>query len=181
VLGRARNAIAGALGLAPVPETHHVALSQPGASFVTLHDARGELRGCIGRLEASPRLEDDLRRNAAAAAFDDPRFTPLRVDEWAGLQIEVSLLDTPQPLAPAFQRADALRQLRPQVDGVILAWRGRRATFLPQVWAQLPQPESFLAALLRKAGLAADFWAVDLQLWRYGVRHFVCRPGGLAP
>ena len=65
-----------------------------------------------------------------------------------------------------------MRQLRPGVDGVILAWRGRRATFLPQVWAELPEPEDFCAALWRKAGLPAGFWAEDLRLSRYTVRHF---------
>ncbi|MDH4051869.1 MAG: AmmeMemoRadiSam system protein B [Rubrivivax sp.] len=172
LLSRARNTIATALGLAAEPEPPHADLSRPGATFVTLHDAQGELRGCIGRLEPVAPLEDDVRRNAAAAAFDDPRFAPLRSHEWAGLRIEVSLLDAPEPMAPARTRAQALSQLQPHADGVILAWRGRRATFLPQVWGQLPQPEAFMAALLRKAGLAPDFWAEDLQLWRYGVRHF---------
>ncbi len=139
---------------------------------MTLHDARGELRGCIGRLEAVASLEDDVRRNAVAAAFDDPRFDPLQAHEWQHLRVEVSLLEAPQPLPAARTRVEALRHLRPHVDGVILEWRGRRATFLPQVWQQLPEPQDFIAALLRKAGLAADFWADDLRLHRYRVRHF---------
>ena len=172
LLSRARNSIAAALGLAREPETAHPKLAAVGATFVTLRDARGELRGCIGRLEAVATLEEDVRRNAAAAAFGDPRFDPLQAHEWPGLRIEVSLLEPPEPLPPARTREDALRQLRPHVDGVIVDWRGRSATFLPQVWQQLPEPEAFLAALLRKAGLAADFWAEDLRLRRYRVRHF---------
>jgi len=172
LLSRARNSIAAALGLAREPEAAHPKLAAVGATFVTLRDARGELRGCIGRLEAVATLEEDVRRNAAAAAFGDPRFDPLQVHEWSGLRIEVSLLEPPEPLPDVRTRDEALRQLRPHVDGVIVDWRGRSATFLPQVWQQLPEPEVFLAALLRKAGLAADFWAEDLRLRRYRVRHF---------
>ena len=176
LLSRARNTIAAALGLAREPEPHHSALAQAAATFVTLRDANGELRGCIGRLEAAGRLDDDVRHNAAAAAFDDPRFDPLQVHEWDSLQVEVSLLAPAEPLPAARTRAEALRHLRPHVDGVILEWRGRRATFLPQVWEQLPQPQDFFAALLRKAGLPADFWAADVRLQRYSVRKFACRP-----
>jgi AmmeMemoRadiSam system protein A len=115
-----------------------------------------------------------VRRNAAAAAFDDPRFGPLQAEEWHGLQIEVSLLAPAEPLPPSRTRAEALRHLRPHVDGVILQWRGRHATFLPQVWQQLPEPEDFLAALLHKAGLPGEFWHEELTLQRYRVRHFSC-------
>jgi AmmeMemoRadiSam system protein B/AmmeMemoRadiSam system protein A len=179
LLSRARNAIAAGLGLAREPEPHHPSLTRAGATFVTLRDAAGELRGCIGRLEAVRQLDDDVRHNAAAAAFDDPRFDPLQAHEWASLQVEVSLLAAAEPLPAVRTRADALRQLRPHVDGVILEWRGRRATFLPQVWEQLPEARDFFAALLRKAGLPADFWAEDLRLLRYSVRKFE-RPPVLA-
>jgi AmmeMemoRadiSam system protein A len=113
-----------------------------------------------------------VRRNAAAAAFGDPRFAPLRVEEWSRLAIEVSLLGPPEPLPSTASRDAMLRQLQPHVDGVILEWRGHRSTFLPQVWQQLPEPAQFLAALLQKAGLPSDFWAADLQLKRYRVRHY---------
>jgi len=174
LLSRARNSIAEALGLARQPEPEHPALAHAGATFVTLHSANGDLRGCIGRLEAVAPLEEDVRRNAAAAAFGDPRFDPLRAHEWEGLRIEVSLLDAPEPLPATSTRAEALRHLRPGVDGVILEWYERRATFLPQVWQQLPEPEDFLSALLHKAGLPRDFWAADLKLRRYRVAHFQC-------
>ncbi|MFP5397487.1 MAG: AmmeMemoRadiSam system protein B [Gammaproteobacteria bacterium] len=167
---RARNAIHGALALARVDEPKHDALQRPGATFVTLQRG-GELRGCIGSLEAWRRLDDDVRRNAHAAAFRDPRFAPLQRHEVDALRIEVSLIGASHALA-ARSEAEALQALRPGVDGVILEWRGRRATFLPQVWEQLPQPHVFLAALKRKAGLAGEFWAADLRIARYGVRKF---------
>lgn len=167
---RARNTIHGALGLPTVDEPHHDALQRPGATFVTLQHG-GDLRGCIGSLAAWRRLDDDVRHNAHAAAFRDPRFAPLQRDAVDGLSIEVSLIGASHVLA-ARSEAEALQALRPGVDGVILEWRGRRATFLPQVWEQLPQPDAFLAALKRKAGLAGEFWAADLRIARYGVRKF---------
>lgn len=174
LLSRARNAIRRELGLpADEAEPPHPALQAPGATFVTLHDARGALRGCIGSLQAWRALEEDVRRNAEGAAFRDTRFRPLSRAEWqAGLQVEVSLLDAPQPLPPVQTEAQALALLKPGLDGLILNWHGHRATFLPQVWAQLPEPAAFLAALKRKAGLAEDFWAGDVELQRYGVRSF---------
>ncbi len=172
LLSRARNSIATALGFTREPEPHHPALPRTGATFVTLRDATGALRGCIGCLEASGRLDDDVRRNAARAAFEDPRFLPLQAHEWHGLQVGVSLLGPSQLLPPARTRFEALSQLQPHVDGVILEWQGRRSTFLPQVWEQLPTAEGFISALLEKAGLSPGFWAEDLRLHRYRVRHF---------
>jgi AmmeMemoRadiSam system protein A len=171
----ARQTIAQALGL-PAPLTDatpdHPALRRPGATFVTLHGADGRLRGCVGRLEATRALGDDVRANARAAAFDDSRFAPLRSHEWPGLRVEVSLLDPAEPLA-ARSEAEAVAELRPGIDGVIFEWRGVRATLLPQVWRQLPDAAGFIAALKRKAGLAADFWAADVRLSRYRVQRFV--------
>ncbi len=173
LLAAARQQIAAHLGLTvgKSPLAAPTALHQPGATFVTLHDEQGQLRGCVGRLEASRSLIDDVRSNAVAAAFHDSRFMPLVAEEWPGLQIEVSVLTPAQPL-PARDESDALAALRPGVDGVTLEWHGRHATLLPQVWAQCPQPTQFMAALKHKAGLAADFWAPDLQLSRYQVRSF---------
>lgn len=182
LVGAARGAIARALALpeGPGARADHPAFDAPGATFVTLHDARGDLRGCIGRLEAVRPLGEDVRANARAAAFDDPRFAPLRAHEWAGLQVEVSLLDPARAL-PVRDEAQALAALRPGIDGVVLEWRRARATFLPQVWSQLPEPREFLAALKRKAGLAADFWAADLRLARYAVRRWSDADFTLAP
>lgn len=170
----ARQTIADQLGLAGKgfsTPPDHPALKKPGATFVTLHDAEGELRGCIGRLEACRPLGEDVSANAYAAAFQDPRFVPLRAQEWPGIRIEVSLLDAPEPLG-VHSEAEALARLRPGVDGVIFEWQSHRATFLPQVWEQLPDPAAFMSALKRKAGLAPDFWADDVRLSRYQVRSF---------
>ncbi|MEJ6001534.1 AmmeMemoRadiSam system protein B [Paucibacter soli] len=170
LLARARNAIAGELGLPLRAEPWHPRLERPGACFVTLH-AHGSLRGCIGNLEADEALKQALPARARAAAFEDPRFAPLTASEWPHLDIEISLLSPAEPM-PARSLEQACAQLRPGVDGLVLSWRGRRATFLPQVWAQLPLPLDFLRALRQKAGLAADFWAEDLQLARYQVQRF---------
>jgi AmmeMemoRadiSam system protein B/AmmeMemoRadiSam system protein A len=170
LLARARNAIADALGLPTGPEPGHHALDEPGATFVTLRRG-GELRGCIGTLEARRPLAHDVRMHALAAAFRDHRFAPLAAWEFDALEIEVSLLGASEPIAASSQ-AEALRALQPGVDGVVLEYRGRHATFLPQVWEQLPAPADFLAALKRKAGLPEDFWAEALRLARYRVRKF---------
>jgi len=170
----ARRAIAETLGVQhpeAAIETDHPALARPGASFVTLHGADGCLRGCIGRLQAVRPLIEDVRANARAAAFHDNRFAPLRTHEWPGLQVEVSVLGEAEPLAVASE-AEALAVLRPGVDGVILQWRHAQATFLPQVWQQLPEAGAFLAALKHKAGLAAEFWSAEVRLSRYRVRSF---------
>ena len=168
----ARGAIANGLGLASVPvKRHHLPwLLQPGASFVTL-TKDGELRGCIGSLQATRPLGQDVASNARAAAFDDPRFPKLTRDEWARCAVEVSLLSTPKPIRFA-DEADLLAQIRAGEDGLILELDGRRATFLPQVWADLPDKRQFLAALLRKAELPADTRLAHCRLWRYRVAKF---------
>jgi AmmeMemoRadiSam system protein A len=163
----ARNTIGERFGLTPQPLVEPPEWRQPGASFVTLTQ-RGQLRGCIGSLEAHRPLAEDVAANACAAAFRDPRFKPLTADELAHTRVEVSLLTPAQPL-PCRDEADALAQLQPHIDGVILSAGRHRATFLPQVWEQLPDPAAFLAQLKRKAGLAADYWSPDLRLERYTV------------
>ena len=168
LLVRARNAIGAEFGVAPQPEPPHPRLAKPGASFVTLTRG-GELRGCIGSLEAWRPLDEDVRENARAAAFRDPRFPPLAAAEFATTRVEVSLLSPAVPMEVASE-ADAVRQLRPGIDGVILEYDGRRGTFLPQVWETLTEPNLFLAHLRQKAGLPADFWAPGIQLRRYEVR-----------
>jgi AmmeMemoRadiSam system protein A len=168
LLIRARNAIAAEFGAATVAEPDDPALVQPGATFVTLTQ-EGHLRGCIGSLEARRPLDADVRANARAAAFADPRFSPLRPAELPHTRVEVSLLS---PAAPIEFRDedDAVSQLRPGLDGVILEWNGRRGTFLPQVWDNLHEPQLFLNLLKQKAGLPAEFWAPDVKLYRYEVQ-----------
>ena len=167
----ARAAIERALGL-PAAYTMQAAwLERKAAVFVTLTTADGALRGCIGSLEAHRALKDDIAENAVAAALRDPRFAPLRVNELDALRIEVSLL-TPAEQMQFAGEADALAQLRPHQDGLIFAAAGRRSTFLPQVWEQMPAPREFLAQLKLKAGLTRDYWGADVKLWRYGVAKF---------
>ena len=146
------------------------ALQAAGATFVTL-ERQGQLRGCIGTLVAHRPLVVDVVENAFAAAFRDPRFAPLRADELADLSLHISLL-TP-PVAMQFDsEADLLAQLRPGEDGLILSDGGRRGTFLPSVWAQLPDPLQFLRHLKQKAGLPADYWSPTLQVSRYRTEIF---------
>lgn len=142
-------------------------LADHGACFVTLTQ-HGELRGCIGTLEAHRPLLQDVKANAVAAAFRDPRFSPLTHAELPHIAVEVSLLTPPQPMAFRDEK-DALAQLRPDQDGVIFQFAHFRSTFLPQVWEQLPTPHTFMAHLKYKAGLPADFWSPAIKLFRYSV------------
>ena len=167
LLAQARNAIAADLGLAAATAPELEEMRQPAASFVTLTKT-GQLRGCIGSLEARRSLRDDVRANACAAAFRDPRFPPLSPEEFAQVRVEVSLLTAPQPMTASGEE-DALRQLRPGIDGLIFAVGSHRSTFLPQVWEYLPLPQQFLAQLKIKAGLPPDFWSPEVKLWRYQV------------
>lgn len=170
LLTLARNAIASrfAQPTHPLEDSHAAELAAPGATFVTLTQ-HGRLRGCIGSLEAWRPLRQDVQENALAAAFRDPRFEPLGADELAVTRVEVSLLTPAEPMSFTSE-ADALAQLRPGIDGVIFSVGGRRATFLPQVWEQLPTPELFMAHLKQKAGVPADYWNAAVRLERYAVR-----------
>ena len=149
-------------------------LEEPGATFVTL-TLNGQLRGCIGSLEAHRALIDDVRHNAVAAAFSDPRLDPLSKQEFADVLVDVSLLSKPEPIFFSSEQ-DALAQLHPGKDGVILEYGHHRATYLPQVWAQLTDPQTFIAHLKNKAGLPQDFWSNDIRLSRYTVQKW--REGG---
>jgi AmmeMemoRadiSam system protein A len=140
------------------------------ASFVTLN-IHGRLRGCIGMLEAVRSLVADVAANAWAAAFRDPRFPPLREEEYGALEIHISVLNPAERMTFQSQQ-DLLSQIRPHVDGLILVEGGRRGTFLPSVWEQLPRPEQFLAHLKRKAGLPEDYWSDTLQVYRYTTESF---------
>ncbi|HET7833641.1 MAG TPA: AmmeMemoRadiSam system protein B [Gallionella sp.] len=163
----ARNSIAEQFGTKRSATSQADWLQQPGATFVTL-TLDGELRGCIGSLQPHRPLAEDVYHNAAAAAFHDPRFPPLTAEEFADVQVEVSLLTEPQPLGFA-DEADALAQLCPGVDGIVFEYGRYRSTFLPQVWEHFPKPRDFLAMLKRKAGLPDNFWADGVRLQRYHV------------
>lgn len=168
LLTLARHAIADELGIERAADPQHATLLQPGATFVTLTE-NGQLRGCIGTLEAHRPLGEDVRANARAAAFRDPRFAPLSRDEFTKVRVEVSLL-TPAQEMSFTDEEDALRQLHPGIDGVILVAGQRRATFLPQVWESLSEPRQFMAELKYKAGLPSGYWNNDVKLSRYTVQ-----------
>jgi AmmeMemoRadiSam system protein B/AmmeMemoRadiSam system protein A len=142
-------------------------LRQAGATFVTL-TREGELRGCIGTLQAARPLGVDVAENAVAAAFRDPRFAPVTRDEWPLIRTEVSLLSAPKPIRFG-DEGDLLAQIRAGEDGLILECDGRRATFLPQVWESLPEKVMFLRELVRKAGLPSDTRLGRCTVSRYKV------------
>jgi AmmeMemoRadiSam system protein A len=145
-------------------------------TFVTL-TIDGQLRGCIGNLTSNEPLTSGVRRNAINAAFHDPRFSPLGASplgasELDRISIEVSILSEPRPLYYR-EASDLLKKLRPHIDGVILRKDPASATFLPQVWEQLPQPQDFLTHLCLKAGLASDAWQhSELEVSTYQVQYF---------
>ena len=142
-------------------------LQEHRACFITLTQ-HGQLRGCIGTLEAHRSLLTDVKANALAAAFHDPRFAPLTKSELDYTEVEVSLLSIMQDMVFANEQ-DALEQLRPQVDGIVFEYGRYRSTFLPQVWEQLPDPVEFIAHLKHKAGLHPRFWDDGVRLYRYTV------------
>jgi AmmeMemoRadiSam system protein A len=149
----------------------HPWLAEPGAAFVTLNEHR-QLRGCIGSIIAHQPLIDDVIHNAQAAAFSDPRFPPLRPEEFDQLEIEISLLTPPREL-PYTDIEDLRRKIRPGIDGVILRLGNRQATYLPSVWEQLPDFDSFFATLCQKAGLAPDCLAAHPVIYTYQAEKIV--------
>lgn len=131
------------------PQTNNEKFLKERGVFVTLHKS-GELRGCIGNIKPVKPLIEGVRDNALAAAFDDPRFLPLTKEELSEIDIEISILTKPQPAT--------LEQIRPGKDGVVLENGGLTATFLPQVWEDLPEKKDFLSHLCQKAGLDVNSW-----------------------
>jgi AmmeMemoRadiSam system protein A len=145
-------------------------LCAPGASFVTL-ERKGQLRGCIGTLDARRPLYLDVVRNAVRA-MADPRLPPVTVTDWPELEVKVAVLTEPAPIAAT--GLDALAaELRPGVDGLLLVEEPRRATFLPAVWAKLPEPRRFIEALLAKGGWAV--WSDGIRAFRYASIDFADR------
>jgi len=143
----------------------------PCGTFVTLK-IEGRLRGCIGNLTSTETVLEGVRRNSINAALHDPRFSPLSQDELRQSRIEVSILSEPQPLAHSGGQ-DLIKKLHPHVDGLIIRKGHASATFLPQVWEQLPDPEDFLTHLCLKAGLPSDEWKnADLKVSTYQVQYF---------
>lgn len=146
-------------------------LSEPGATFVTLTKNQ-ELRGCIGSLEATRSLVEDVRVHTVAAALEDYRFPPVQESELSQISIEISRLTTPQKIY--YQHPDEiLSQIRPGIDGVVIKKDIRRATFLPQVWEKVPEVELFLEMLCRKMGGSPDCWrGSSVEIFTYQVEKF---------
>jgi AmmeMemoRadiSam system protein A len=175
----ARAAIARPLGGTVAAPEDATWLGEPGATFVTLKKS-GALRGCIGSLAARRPLLVDVKSNAVAAAFRDPRFPAVSYAELDEIRVEVSLL-SPMQAIDFTSEDDALSRLRPFEDGVVLEYGLARGTFLPQVWEDLPDPAKFLSELKRKAGLASSFWAQEVRLFRYTVSKWSETEAATAP
>ncbi len=141
--------------------------------FVTLHK-HGELRGCIGNICPDKSLYEAVKENALNAAFHDPRFPILKKEELKEIELEISILSIPQKVAFK-EPKELIQKLRPEIDGVILEKKGHQATFLPQVWEQLPDPFEFLQHLSWKAGLGPDAWK-DAAIYTYQAEVFSEEP-----
>jgi AmmeMemoRadiSam system protein A len=152
------------------PETFTPPLRAERACFVTLNHG-GMLRGCIGHLEATLPLVEDVAENAFSAAFRDSRFPPLSEGEYHDLEIHISVLTPAEPLS-FDSEIDLIGQIRPFQDGLILVEGIHRGTFLPSVWEQLPEPRDFLRHLKQKAGLPTDYWSQSLMAFRYETESF---------
>jgi AmmeMemoRadiSam system protein B/AmmeMemoRadiSam system protein A len=140
-------------------------------TFVTLKK-KGRLRGCIGNLLPNGTVWDGVQQNTINAALNDPRFAPLKITELDQVTISISILSAPQPLMYS-DSDDLLNKLQVDVDGVIIQKGAAQATFLPQVWAQLPDPEQFLGHLCLKAGLPQAAWRqADLNVYTYQAQYF---------
>ena len=163
----ARASISSALDRVKKADEKAAWLQGKGACFVTLTQ-QGELRGCIGTLDAHRSLLQDVKANAHAAAFRDPRFAPMAAAELDITEVEISLLSAMNPLQFSSER-DALNQLLPGIHGVVFEYGHYRSTFLPQVWEQLPNVVEFMAHLKNKAGLGPDFWAEEVRISCYTV------------
>jgi len=186
LLDVARDAIAYELGMAPGAERCGEAVppewAEERAVFVTL-TIGGELRGCIGSLEAWRPLAEEVAANARAAAFEDPRFPPLTKKELERLEIRISILSPPEEITFTSEE-DLLKQIRPGADGLILQEGFRRGTFLPSVWEELPDKERFWAHLKLKAGLPPGYWSDTLRVFRYTTDSFPVKhppPGASKP
>ena len=167
LLPLARAAIAARVGIEHGASADAEWLRTTGASFVTLTQ-QARLRGCIGTLRAARTLLEDVRHNAVAAAFSDPRFKPLTKEEYAAISVEVSVLSPLVPMHFSDER-DALAQLRTGIDGLVFEYGHHRSTFLPQVWDTYRDAAEFVAHLKHKAGLPPDFWDAEVKLARYVV------------
>jgi AmmeMemoRadiSam system protein A len=154
----------------PLPLTlddYSKTLQEHRATFITLK-IHHDLRGCIGTLAAYRPLVEDVANNAFAAAFRDPRFSPLTGGEFSLLHYHISVLNPPEPF-PIDNEAELFTKLQPGKDGLVLEDGFYRSTFLPSVWESLPTPEQFVQHLKLKAGLPANYWSDGIRFQRYSV------------
>ena len=155
---------------APVPRIRSPLLNERRATFVTLR-VEEDLRGCCGSIEPRFALAEDVSRNAWASAFADPRFPALTHAEYPRIDLHISVL-SPLERVPVSTEADLLATLRPGEDGLLLELGPARATFLPVVWENLPDPIDFVRHLKMKAGWPATFWSSQIVVWRYATESF---------
>jgi AmmeMemoRadiSam system protein A len=180
LLKLARASIEEAFGK-PMPETKEALearfpeLGEKRATFVTLKTGGEALRGCIGSIVPHTSLYEDVVANAKSAAFRDPRFSELTESEYRRCSVEVSLLTVPQEL-PYSDTEDLRSKIRPDIDGVILQLDGRSATFLPQVWEELPDFDQFFSHLGLKAGIGANVLSYHPVIFTYQAEHFEDAP-----
>lgn len=177
MLAFARHCIARKLGVAKMDDNRLLKnmtesrLKEKHGVFVTLQK-NGRLRGCIGAIEPVKRLDACLKENALNAAFHDRRFPPVDHHELPHIDIEISILTLPEKLEYQDEN-ELVSRLTPHRDGVIIEKDTHRATFLPQVWEQLPEPDRFLSQLCLKAGLFESAWKTDpLSVYTYQVQSF---------
>jgi len=148
------------------------ALKENGAVFVTINTEPNEqLRGCIGSLEAYRPLYKDIISNAQSAALRDPRFTPLTLDELKHITLEVSILSEPKILEYT-DIEDLKRKVVPLQDGIVLRYNGNHATYLPQVWEQLPKFDDFFSSLCLKANLTNNCLSDHPEISIYQVKEY---------
>jgi AmmeMemoRadiSam system protein A len=174
----ARRTIAAKLGILVDPDQvvsdqdcSEPAFQELRGTFVTLK-IKGQLRGCMGCLTPSETILEGIQRNAINSAFRDPRFPQLTAAELNQTEIDIIILTSPCELEFS-DASDLLQKISPNIDGLIIKKGTARATFLPQVWEQLPRPEDFLAHLCRKAGLAQDEWKKgELEVSTYQAQYF---------
>ncbi|NPA57978.1 MAG: AmmeMemoRadiSam system protein A [Aquificae bacterium] len=154
-------------------EVPYESWKKKGASFVTLEvSPTHQLRGCIGSVIPHQPLYKDVIHNAIAAATSDPRFLPVRPEELDNIKVKVSVLSYPQPL-PYKDPYDLLNKITPFKDGLIIRYGNHQATFLPDVWEQIPDKTQFLSQLCLKAGLPADCWLTyPIEVYVYRTKTF---------
>jgi AmmeMemoRadiSam system protein A len=175
LLKLARSAIDAALGGPAVPRPTLARLEEPGACFVSLKQGEA-LRGCIGNLKPLPTLYSAVVHNAEAAAFHDPRFSPLRREELARTRIEISLMSPLEPIG-ASTREELLANLRAGVDGLVLTAGPCSAVFIPAMWEQIPDKDAFVDHLLVKGRFPRGRWPAGMRAERFTAEHFVEEEG----